>query len=131
MNTFHNTLPIIKSGHTTAAGITHQNTMNIYEPSPVIIRTVHDIEKILEDIKQQSVVVAKPIEPIFNIYLNLNIEQHELMNKNAENNLQDDDDINNGPDELGNIKYRLIISFLNTLKFNNLCFVSLKMKRKL
>ena len=113
MNTFHNTLPTIKSGHTTAVGhLTHQNSMNVYEPAPINIKTLYDIDKILEDIKQQSAVVAKPIEPIFFIYLNLSIEQHEqISNKENDdvNEAGNGDELNNGPDELaGMILYEFI-----------------------
>lgn len=91
--TFHKSMPTIKSGHTTVIATAHQ-TQIFEQNEPLNILTVHDIDKILDDIKQQSVVVAKPIEPIFPIYLKLNIEDPQNEEVKTEKNSDETDNIN-------------------------------------
>lgn len=67
---------------------TEESTQLFAEP----IRTVQDIDRILDSIKQQQVVVAKPVEPIFHICLNLTIETVEReLAEESEVNAEDED----------------------------------------
>jgi hypothetical protein len=62
---------------------------------------VQDIEKILDSIKKQSVVVAKPVEPIFHICLNLTIETIER--EVVEEEVDADDEEGRDEDEEGKV----------------------------